>query len=713
VSAASARRFALAIGWLCLYLCLGCPGARAEPASEKVTRAKAHFEAGRALYTLGRYEEAEREFTSGYLLVPKAQFLINLGQVYRRLGRLDKACEMFRRFHAEAPPDDPQRATVDSLLKEVEQTLAEHPPAPPPKPPPPAAPAPSAQSQLAAPTVAASTAPPTVRHRRKWWIIPVVGGLARRGGGDLFPGHRADPSIGRLWSGGVRLHRPAKGAVTRFGRYQLLEEIGRGGMATLFRARLAAHGHAVAILAALLVDVAGCNTAPTSVLLQIDTAPGVAVSALSTEISIAGVDGGVSRSLPDGGSVPQLPNSLIVLVPDTAADVTITLDARDAAGLPLSASTVVRSRPHQQVTANLRLGGAAGGGPAGPLAFSLTAAEYPFDVSPSSVVVADFDGDHVLDIAVCGVHSKTVALARGVGGGALAAPMEFTFPSNDLASITAGDFNGDGHLDLVLPYRALLEWVDDPRLFRVLMPWSAQPDASRALVADLNSDGKLDLAIAVATGLDVILGNGDGTFAPAHNYPLPGVNIGVSVYGADLNRDGRLDLVVGSSQTDDTQIAVLLGGADGAFSPPNIFPVGLRPHSLAIFDVNRDGKLDLVVSTLNGVLVLTGMGDGTFIPAATAIAQAWGDIVAADLDQDGQADVAVASQQGAEIDVLLRYPNGDFRPPMAFPVGKSPTAIVARDLDGDGRVDLITANTNDNGGSLSPGSVTVLLNTSM
>src|SRR4051794_25921696 len=71
---------------------------RAEPDREE--RARAHFEAGRVQYNLGDYKGAVREFAEGYRLVPRPQFLVNLGQAYRRLGQLERAREMYNRFLA-------------------------------------------------------------------------------------------------------------------------------------------------------------------------------------------------------------------------------------------------------------------------------------------------------------------------------------------------------------------------------------------------------------------------------------------------------------------------------------------------------------------------------------------------------------------------------------------------------------------------------------
>ncbi|HUS66695.1 MAG TPA: tetratricopeptide repeat protein [Kofleriaceae bacterium] len=152
---------------LVLVLLAGAAGA--EPDREE--RARAHFEAGRVQYNLGDYTGAVREFAEGYRLVPRPQFLVNLGQAYRRLGQLERAREMYDRYLADAPPGDKARAQVRVLIEEIERELT----------PATTAPEPAAQPEegtaTPAPRVVAA-APPARRApfwRRHWWIFPVVG----------------------------------------------------------------------------------------------------------------------------------------------------------------------------------------------------------------------------------------------------------------------------------------------------------------------------------------------------------------------------------------------------------------------------------------------------------------------------------------------------------------------------------------------------------
>jgi hypothetical protein len=185
-------------------------------------------------------------------------------------------------------------------------------------------------------------------------------------------------------------------------------------------------------------------------------------------------------------------------------------------------------------------------------------------------------------------------------------------------------------------------------------------------VADVNGDGKPDVIVAncapsgsstcfqaqVHGVVGVLLGNGDGTFRPVVTYDS-GAYMATSVAVADVNGDGRLDLVIGH---DDGTLGVLLGNGDGTFQPAAIFAPGWTYiGSVAIADVNGDGKPDVVVSFLcfsggfycdGHVGVLLGNGDGTFRVAGTYAAggsYTEGPVAIADVNGDGKLDVLVTN----------------------------------------------------------------------
>ncbi len=153
-------------------------------------------------------------------------------------------------------------------------------------------------------------------------------------------------------------------------------------------------------------------------------------------------------------------------------------------------------------------------------------------------------------------------------------------------------------------------------------------------------------------------------------------------------------------------VSVLLGNGDGTFGPQRDYVAGHSPYSIAIGDLNGDGKPDLAVANINfyTVSVLLGHGDGTFGSRTDYVAGFSPTSVAiGDLDGDGRPDLAAANYYSNTVSVLLGNGNGTFAPKSDYGAGDRPQSVAIGDVNGDGRPDLVVAN----GGS---NSVSVLLN---
>jgi hypothetical protein len=187
-------------------------------------------------------------------------------------------------------------------------------------------------------------------------------------------------------------------------------------------------------------------------------------------------------------------------------------------------------------------------------------------------------------------------------------------------------------------------------------PVDANPQA--VVTADFNNDGKLDLATSNyddATGdgtLSVLLGNGDGSFQPARTSATGQYPFSLAV--GDFNADGKGDLATANydySETND--VSILLGNGDGTFAPAVALHItDAYSWSIAAGDLNADGKLDLVTKSDDGwgydsVSVLLGHGDGSFAAPITYDSY-YGQLFSptlADFNGDGNVDVAVAGKQ--------------------------------------------------------------------
>jgi FG-GAP-like repeat len=281
--------------------------------------------------------------------------------------------------------------------------------------------------------------------------------------------------------------------------------------------------------------------------------------------------------------------------------------------------------------------------------------------------------------------------------------------SDDPSSIAAGDFDGDGNADVATAnyFSADVSILlgDGTGSLTAAAPLSIGEPVVDIAAADLDEDGTLDLVLAVesAEALSVAFGNGDGSFRIGDTIDLRGTPAAIAnppsaVQIADMNRDGHLDLIATSLLGN--QVTVVLGNGRGSFAEPRLHAVAGGPGRLAVGDLNNDGKRDVVVS-LNiaaAIRVLLGDGAGNLALGDSAeVGEGPGAIVIADFDRDGKRDVAVATEDLVDSVFVLRgHGDGTFEPAEEFEVGSSPTSLVAADFDGDGRLDLITT---DNFGS--------------
>src|SRR5215204_2832158 len=190
------------------------------------------------------------------------------------------------------------------------------------------------------------------------------------------------------------------------------------------------------------------------------------------------------------------------------------------------------------------------------------------------------------------------------------------------------------------------------------------------IAADLNGDGKLDLAGTGANSAAIMLGKGDGTFQAKIEYPVGGQ--AQHLAAGDFNSDGRMDLVV-TINTPEISLSLLLGNGDGTFKAPINFPntSGFDSPSVVATDLNNDGKLDVVImhsiacftapcTAAETISVMLGNGDGTFQPTRElAAGQNMHYMTSGDFNRDNIKDLAIGSEN-TQLYILLGTGDGSF-----------------------------------------------------
>ena len=351
---------------------------------------------------------------------------------------------------------------------------------------------------------------------------------------------------------------------------------------------------------------------------------------------------------------------------------------------------------------------------------------------PGSIAVADLNRDNKPDLVVANTEDSTVSVLLGDGRGhfvpAIGSPFACGVSPNDIA---VTDMNRDGNSDLILantgtPYLTIL--LGDGKGGFAPSPHSpfattSYPHVHGVAAADFMGNGK-PAVITDSWGHDQILmipSDGDG------NLLLPGTlfHTGKRPYerlrSGDFNGDGKPDAV--TTDLDANAVTVLLGDGHGGLREAvgSPFPAGIAPWSMAIGDLNRDGKLDLAVIPYDqgvtdpaqlGVTILFGDGKGGFTrrpgaPLPLAGCRGPDRVDIGDVNGDSIPDIVVSCAQNARLILFVGSQSGTFRS-STLEVKTGWSGLAVADLWGDGCDQIIVSNgALDSDPKNQPGTVTI------
>ncbi|MFZ0393775.1 MAG: FG-GAP-like repeat-containing protein [Terracidiphilus sp.] len=287
------------------------------------------------------------------------------------------------------------------------------------------------------------------------------------------------------------------------------------------------------------------------------------------------------------------------------------------------------------------------------------------------VAIGDFNNSGKLGLALTDIDEDSVPILLGNGDGTFTTPTSFVSSGGGQpSSLATGDFLGNGNLDLAVANSPggldiVLGYGDGDFNQGPVSANGTLASAFMPAIGDFNQDGKLDIAVTdggyseSANLVSILLGNGDGTFRAGPESTFATGSNPWQIVAADFNGDGILDLAI--ANYDDDTITILLGNGDGTFAPAPGSPVvvGRNPFGLAAADLNSDGKLDLVVAnqTDSNLSILLGNGDGTFTPAPgspLALGAIPFSIAVGDFNSSGRLGIAINS--GDYVIVLVQQP---------------------------------------------------------
>ena len=320
---------------------------------------------------------------------------------------------------------------------------------------------------------------------------------------------------------------------------------------------------------------------------------------------------------------------------------------------------------------------------------------------PMAVIFKDFNGDGRVDLASLN-GTNTVSIMLGQANAAFAPPVNYPIDNSPYAFVVA-DLRKNRKIDLITVNNP--NGVDAPGTISVLLgngdgtfaphvEYEVGDYATGVVAGDFNDDGKIDLAVSnnFDNTISILYGNGDGTFQP--QVVVDVASGPMSIATGDFNGDGKADLI--ASCVGSGVVSILLNGGNGEFTLVNS-PSGLFNPDLSLVitgDFNGDGNVDAIISSKiqEQLYFLAGEGNGSLKSPVALSRRTLGEIysvTSADINNDGKVDLAFVADAPAGLFVMLGEGNGEFKAPLLSTVA-GVSSIALADVNGDGLLDAVT-----------------------
>ena len=341
---------------------------------------------------------------------------------------------------------------------------------------------------------------------------------------------------------------------------------------------------------------------------------------------------------------------------------------------------------------------------------NLTIYSTGINSAPCSVAIGDFDKDNCTDIAVLNSGTRTVGIFFGFGNGTFSTQVVYPMKWNSiLRSMVVEDLNNDGILDVAVANSVdKNENIDvfyglGERRFLTTNTYATnyRTEVLFMVAKDLNNDSRIDFLISLWKVNQIVIMSADRTepFGSSTTFPLGTSGSPCTVAISDLNSDDRLDIAVANAEAN--KILILFGDGNGNFTKGEMYSVGVAasPSSIVIGDVNGDKQNDILVtnSHSNEIGIFYSYGNGTFEDVQTyqiGPGTEPSSISIADLDKDNLIDIVVANTGISTIVIFYGTGNRTFLKRESYSLGYNyrPISVVIGDVNNDGWLDIGVAN---------------------